>query len=59
MKTTQIIGVILLILGAAALIIGLFGLFGENLVNMNPWIFAILGLIFFFSGTGLLKKSSA
>ena len=59
MKTTQIIGVILLILGAAALIIGLFGLFGENLINMNPWIFAILGLIFFFSGTGLLKKSSA
>jgi len=59
MKTTQIIGVILLILGAAALIIGLFGLFGENLINLNPWIFAILGLIFFFSGTGLLKKSSA
>ncbi len=59
MKTTQIIGIILLLLGAAGLIIGLFGLFGENLVNLNPWIFAILGLIFFFSGTGLLKKSSA
>jgi len=59
MKITQIIGVILLLLGAGSLIIGLFGLFGENLVEMNPWIFAILGLIFFFSGTGLLKKSSA
>jgi hypothetical protein len=59
MKITQIIGVILLLLGAGSLIIGLFGLFGENLVEMNPWIFAILGLIFFFSGTGLLKKSSS
>jgi hypothetical protein len=58
MKITQIIGVILLLLGAGSLIVGLFGLFGENLIDMNPWIFAILGLIFFFSGTGLLKKSS-
>ncbi len=59
MKMTQILGVILLLLGAAGLIIGLFGLFGKNLVEENPWIFAILGLIFFFSGTGLLKKSSS
>ena len=59
MKITQIIGVVLLLLGAGSLVIGLFGLFGENLVEMNPWIFAILGLIFFFSGTGLLRKSSS
>lgn len=55
----QIIGIILLILGAVGLIIGVVGIFGPNLTSISPWPFAILGLIFFTSGVGLIKRMGA
>ncbi len=48
----------LVIFVMGGLIIGVMGIFGKNMVNLSPWPFAILGLIFFFAGIGLLKKTS-
>jgi hypothetical protein len=53
MKKT--IGGILTLLGAILLVIGVVGLFGTNLVQGNPWIFTILGAVFFVAGISLLK----
>ncbi len=50
------LGVILTIAGMAGLILGVLGIFGQNYFTLNPWAFAILGLIFFSSGVGLLKR---
>ena len=50
------LGFILTILGIIGLVLGVIGLFGANLVYMNSWALAILGLIFFFAGIGLLKR---
>ncbi len=55
MKVKTISGSVLILLGVIGLIIGLFGLFGNELTKQNPWIFAILGLIFFIAGINLLK----
>ncbi|MGB0175968.1 MAG: hypothetical protein ACPF9D_02300 [Owenweeksia sp.] len=52
----KIIGLILLIVGALGLIFGLIGIFGQNLLTINAWAMAILGVIFFTSGTGMLKR---
>jgi hypothetical protein len=54
----KIIGLILILSGAVGLVLGVLGVFGPNLVNINPWPLAILGLIFFGSGIGLLKAYS-
>lgn len=58
MKVKAISSTILIILGITGLIIGLFGIFGEEVTKQNPWIFTILGFIFFSSGIGLLKTVS-
>ena len=50
------LALILTIAGIAGLILGVLGIFGGNLVALNPWALAILGLIFFTSGIGLLKR---
>ena len=55
----KIVGVSLTILGAIGLILGVLGIFGSNIVNLNSWAMAILGLIFFLSGIGLLKRVSS
>jgi hypothetical protein len=47
----------LVVFGVAGLIIGVMGIFGKNMVNLSPWPFAILGLIFFSAGIGLMKKA--
>ena len=44
------------IAGIIGLILGVLGLFGQNVVALSPWALAILGLIFFSSGVGLLKQ---
>ena len=54
----KIIGLILILVGAAGLVLGVPGVFGPNLVNLNPWALAILGFVFFGSGIGLLKAYS-
>jgi hypothetical protein len=52
----KIIAVILVGLGLLGLIFGVLGIFGNRVVALSPWALAILGLIFFSSGIGLLKK---
>lgn len=51
----KIIAAILVGLGLIGLILGVIGIFGTKLVTLSPWALAILGLIFFSSGIGLLK----
>ena len=55
----KVIGLILIIAGVVGLVLGVPGVFGPNLVNMNPWALAILGFVFFGSGIGLLKTAGA
>ncbi|HYG01788.1 MAG TPA: hypothetical protein VD927_05040 [Chryseosolibacter sp.] len=50
------IGFLLTIVGIAGLILGVLGIFGRNYSGFSPWALAILGLIFFSSGIGLLKS---
>ncbi|MTI21490.1 hypothetical protein E1176_10715 [Fulvivirga sp. RKSG066] len=52
----KIFGVILLVLGAVGLVLGILGIFGSVAVGISPWALAILGLIFFTSSIGLLKR---
>lgn len=53
------LAVTLTIAGVVGLIIGVMGIFGRNLANFSPWAFAILGIIFFSAGIGLLKKAES
>lgn len=53
------LGVILTVVGILGLTFGVLGIFGSNIVALHPWAMAILGLIFFTSGVGLLKKSES
>lgn len=52
----KIIALILTIAGIIGLVIGVLGIFGRDLVALSPWGLSILGLIFFTSGIGLLKR---
>lgn len=47
---------ILTVVGIAGLIIGIIGLFGNNLIALSPWAATILGAIFFFAGISMLQK---
>jgi len=51
----KILGLILTIGGAIALILGVMGVFGSLEIGLSPWAFLILGFVFFFAGIGLLK----
>ena len=46
----------LTLIGIAGLVLGVVGIFGRDLVTLSPWALAILGIIFFTSGIGLLKR---
>jgi LPXTG-motif cell wall-anchored protein len=35
---------------------GVLGIFGTDIVDINPWALGILGLIFFSGGLSLLKR---
>jgi F0F1-type ATP synthase assembly protein I len=48
----------LTLFGIAGLILGVIGIFGRNYTMFSPWALAILGIIFFSSGIGLLKSRS-
>jgi hypothetical protein len=52
----KIVAVILLVAGIVGLVLGVPGIFGRDIVQMSPWALAILGIIFFTSGIGLLKR---
>lgn len=51
----KILGFILTLLGAVALVIGVLDAFGSMNVGMSPWALIIIGIVFFFAGIGLLK----
>jgi hypothetical protein len=38
-----------------ALVLGVLGIFGNNLVSLSPWALTILGAVFFISGVSMLK----
>jgi hypothetical protein len=50
------LAMILTLAGIIGLVLGVLGIFGKDLVALSPWALAILGLIFFGSGIGLLKR---
>lgn len=52
------LAIVLVIAGIIGLVLGVLGIFGSNLVALSPWALAILGLIFFSLGIGLLKRTS-
>ncbi|WP_142785462.1 hypothetical protein [Changchengzhania lutea] len=51
----RILALILTIGGMIALILGVLGLFGNNLVALSPWALTILGIVFFIAGVSMLK----
>lgn len=52
----KILGVVLLAIGGIALVIGILGIFGSASLGISPWALAIIGIIFFSSSIGLLKR---
>lgn len=50
------LALLLTLVGFVGLTLGVLGIFGDNIVDIHPWALAILGLIFFSGGIGLLKK---
>ena len=54
----KILALVLTISGMVGLVVGVLGIFGEDLVQLNAWALAILGFIFFVSGIGLLKRAN-
>ena len=52
----KILALTLTLIGFVGLILGVLGIFGKDLVALSPWALAILGVIFFGSGIGLLKR---
>ncbi len=51
----RILALILTVGGMIALILGVLGIFGNNIVSLSPWALAILGAVFFISGVSMLK----
>ena len=54
----KVLALILTLIGFAGLTLGVLGIFGDNIIDLHPWALAILGLIFFSGGIGLLKRSA-
>ena len=57
MKKT--LSLIMTVIGAAGLIFGVIMLFKGNVADSNSWIAAVLGLVFFTSGIGLMKSAGS
>ena len=51
----KVLGFIMTIAGAIALILGVLEVFGSMSLGISPWPLIILGVVFFFAGIGLLK----
>ncbi|MGY5848254.1 hypothetical protein ACW6QP_12660 [Salegentibacter sp. HM20] len=52
----KILGIILTIGGAVALVMGVLGIFGSIGLMLSPWALTIIGFIFFISGISLIKR---
>ncbi len=51
----RVLAIILTVGGMIALILGVLGIFGNNMVQLSPWALTILGGIFFIAGVSMLK----
>lgn len=51
----KILALVLTVGGMIALVLGVLGIFGNNIVALDPWALTILGGIFFISGVSMLK----
>lgn len=51
----RVLALILTIGGMIALILGVLGIFGNNMVQLSPWALTILGGVFFIAGVSMLK----
>lgn len=51
------VAMILTLLGVVGLIYGLITVFNGNLAESYAWVGLILGIMFFFSGIGLMKTT--
>lgn len=46
---------ILTVGGMISLILGVLGIYGNNMVALSPWALTILGGVFFISGVSMLQ----
>lgn len=51
----RVLAIILTVGGMIALILGVLGIFGNNMVQLSPWALTILGGVFFIAGVSMLK----
>ncbi|PSG91742.1 hypothetical protein [Aurantibacter aestuarii] len=51
----KILAIVLTIGGMISLIMGVLGIFGDNMTSLNPWALTILGGVFFIAGVSMLK----
>ncbi|WP_455170411.1 hypothetical protein [Aegicerativicinus sediminis] len=51
----RVLALILTLGGMIALVLGVLGIFGNNLVTLSPWALTILGFVFFIAGVSMLK----
>ncbi|MGM0932215.1 MAG: hypothetical protein ACQEWD_02080 [Bacteroidota bacterium] len=52
----KILGIIMTVGGAIALVMGILGVFGSFALMLNPWALTIIGFIFFMAGISLIKR---
>lgn len=52
----KILGIIMTVGGAIALIMGILGVFGSVALMLHPWALTIIGFIFFLAGISLIKR---
>lgn len=51
----KVLAIVLTIGGMIALILGILGIFGNNMVSLSPYALTILGVVFFIAGVSMLK----
>lgn len=56
MDVKKILGTLFTLAGTFGIIFGVIQIFSGGISNSQSWIFAVLGVIFFSAGIGLLKS---
>lgn len=56
MDIKKILGTLFTLAGTIGIIFGVIQLFSGGIDNSQSWIFAVLGVVFFAAGIGLLKS---
>lgn len=51
----KVLAIVLTVGGMIALILGILGIFGNNMVSLSPYALTILGVVFFIAGVSMLK----